>query len=614
MKRPASEWWQDTSLALSDEESAFSVGSATPQRHSAQSSSTRRASCTPAQSSESSSFMGLISPALSQTPSEETGAGLAPVRRRLWGKRPDEPIVELPALPAFPDSEPFAREDNSEPFARQDNSEPYAREDNSLDVVLDEHAADADAIIWRRFKQRYRRWVQAKIDAVHEEDERGKNSVRFQYDLKRMTLEQRLDAAKALFTERPVSVSFQRQVLELIDKQVYAKSSRSRFVDSKTALFTFNGPWGVVTDITVPEAVKTPSAFNTAVDEVCEELRQHERVLMLWSEFKKKAEGWKDAFFLSSVAFCMELCTQTLESEGIIRVHFHAFFRSNSRIRIERGYHVAFKGSEPFKSDNVMGGSRSSRGPGTNAGMYYLQAPKIGSIFTSGTVLPFKDYLVSGEWIMNLVQAGKLNFDTAREEIVRTAKNLPRILASLDRWHREMQQASLKEHIRSVQLELDARRKPFKSIDVVNDWVRSHDTNLMRYKFLVLCGGSGLGKTQFAKGLVGAGRTLELNMASAPEPDMREYDHTAHDLVLFDECGPEQVLKQKKLFQCPPVEVGLAASATSCHAYKVWVHKKLFVVATNVWQYEMSRLNCDDAAWLAANSVLYEVLEPLWDK
>ena len=531
---------------------------------------------------------------------------LAPVRRRLWNKtavpllaiedkRPDQAIVELPSM-----EEPFAPVDE-EPFA------PDGVDDDAAD-------AEADAIIWKRFMQRYRRWVQAKMDAVDENDVHTKNRVRFHHNLKRMTLEQRLETVMAFFSERPAEGAFQRQVLDLMDKQLAGKSKKGDFIDSKTALLTFNGPWGVVGDVTVPESVKSPLTLNTAVDELCGALRQHEGVLQLWAAFKKRVEGWKDAFFLSSVAFCMELCTHTLESEGIIRVHFHAFFRNNSRIRIHRGRDVAFRGCEPFKSDKVMGGTRSIRGPGTNAGMYYLQAPKIGAIFTSGTVLPFKDYLVSGEWIMNLVQAGKMNFHTAREEMVRTAKNLPRLLQSLDRWHQEMQRASLQDHMRVIQMELDASRMPFKSIEVVNEWIRSHETVEMRYKFLVLCGGSGLGKTQFAKGLVPAGRTLELNMASAPEPDMREYDHSLHDLVLFDECSPQQVLRQKKLFQCPPVEIGLAASATSCHAYKVWVHKKLFVVATNVWLYELSRLTCDDASWLAANSVLYEVLEPLWDK
>ena len=611
MKRPASAWCPDTSSALSDEESAFTVGSV---RHSSQSGWTWSASLSSgAQSSAPSSFMESISPVLSQTPMEETDAELAGVRRRLWtkrappllaieDKRADEAIVELPALPDGFDSEPFAREDmGSEPIAREDmDSESIARE---------------KAIVWKRFLQRYRRWVMAKCDEVNEDDEERKKTIRFQWDLKRMTLEQRQNAAKEFFSERLCDETFQRQVLDAMERQVANRSTSTKFIDVKTALLTFNGPWGVVGGVTVPEITKNPFTSNLVVEGVCEQLREHEVVLELWAEFKKTVECWKDAFFLNSVAFCMELCKCTLESEGIIRVHFHAFLRcNNSKIRIEKACQLAFKGSEPFKSDNLMGNVRSARQAGTNAGMYYLQAPKIGSIFTSGTIMPFKDYLVSGEWIMNLVQAGKLNFHTARDEIVRSAKNLPRLLASLDRWHQEMQRASLQEHMRSIQQELDAGKKPFKSIEVVNEWIRSHETNLMRYKFLVLCGGSGLGKTQFAKSLVPAERSLELNMASAPEPDLREYDPTLHDLVLFDECTPQQVLRQKKLFQCPPVEVGLAASATSCHAYKVWVHKKMFVVATNVWQYELSRLSCDDASWLVANSVLCEVLEPLWDK
>ena len=221
MKRPASATCQDTSLGLSDEESAFTVGSVTPQRSSAQSSSWRAFGAHSSASSSVVCFTELISPALSQAPVEETVVGLAPVRRRLWGKRavpllaiedkrPDEAIVELPSLPDGLDEEPFAPED-AEPFAPDG---------------LDEDAAEADAIIRRRFVQRYRRWVQAKMDALDEDDVRGKNRVRFQHDLKRMTLEQRLDAAKAFFSERPAEEAFQRQVLELMEKRVAIKSTK----------------------------------------------------------------------------------------------------------------------------------------------------------------------------------------------------------------------------------------------------------------------------------------------------------------------------------------------------------------------------------------------------
>ena len=114
--------------------------------------------------------------------------------------------------------------------------------------------------------------------------------------------------------------------------------------------------------------------------------------------------------------------------------------------------------------------------------------------------------------------------------------------------------------------------------------------------------------------MVPAGASLELNCAAAPEPDLREYDAQRHELILCDECPPAVVLRQKKLFQAPPVEVGLAASTTSCHAYKVWVHAKLFVVASNVWHYDLSRCKHEDAEWLVSNSVVVHVAEPLWQE
>ena len=50
----------------------------------------------------------------------------------------------------------------------------------------------------------------------------------------------------------------------------------------------------------------------------------------------------------------------------------------------------------------------------------------------SGNVLPYHDYLVSGEWVMNLMQQGKMDFGPARTELVKVGKNLPRLLQCLD--------------------------------------------------------------------------------------------------------------------------------------------------------------------------------------
>ena len=80
----------------------------------------------------------------------------------------------------------------------------------------------------------------------------------------------------------------------------------------------------------------------------------------------------------------------------------------------------------------------------------------------------------------------------------------------------------------------------------------------------------------------------------------------------MDEITPEKVLAQKKLFQAGPSEVGLAASATSCHAYKVWVWRRRFVCCSNIWRQRLAQLCAEDREWINANSVLVVVSEPLW--
>ena len=121
-----------------------------------------------------------------------------------------------------------------------------------------------------------------------------------------------------------------------------------------------------------------------------------------------------------------------------------------------------------------------------------------------------------------------------------------------------------------------------------------------------------LGKTQYALSLAPAGRAMELNCASGKDPDLRGYDATKIDLILFDEMPAAAVLAQKKLMQCPPALVCLGNSATNAFTYHVWVHQKLFVISTNTWARDLARLAPADRNWLIVNSCLVEVEQPLW--
>ena len=69
-----------------------------------------------------------------------------------------------------------------------------------------------------------------------------------------------------------------------------------------------------------------------------------------------------------------------------------------------------------------------------------------------------------------MLSAGKIAFDDARWELVRTAKNLPRALESLERYRIELAALDLRGHMAAREQELKGARRPFRQIPAVVEW------------------------------------------------------------------------------------------------------------------------------------------------
>ena len=160
---------------------------------------------------------------------------------------------------------------------------------------------------------------------------------------------------------------------------------------------------------------------------------------------------------------------------------------------------------------------------------------------------------------------------------------------------------------------LRSLQRPFRKLQIVEDWKQQYRVHSGRYKFLVLTGPSCMGKTQFALSLSPIGASLHLNMAVAPEPDLREFKYLHHDLILFDEAGPEQVVRQRLVFQAGNSWVQLGCSPTNQASYKVWMYRKKLVVSGNDWWGRLQSLHDSDQSWLQANSVVVDVDSPLFE-
>ena len=341
-------------------------------------------------------------------------------------------------------------------------------------------------------------------------------------------------------------------------------------VQKKSLMLTYNGDFGffqsslgeVPARKEADEAIRASSGLamdlvhgNTHVlqclVEVTKAIRDSPRFQVLRAQVEEHLNFLTEAWSIDHWAWSLELCPQTFLETGDIRLHLHMFiFRENGRIRTRnlRSWH--FQNNIPHISNlnNVRAKAQSAW-----AGLFYIAATgKIGCVASAATAVAHKDFVVQPQWALNMMGIGKMAVAAAREHMVLQARDLPRLLASMDQYVREKRNMALQKHQTTVLQKLQATVRPFLTIPAVNSWVADHQVLRWRYKFLVLVGSSMLGKTRFALSLAPVGRSLELNCVTGNEPDLREYDATQVDLILLDEMPAWGTIRQKKLMQCPP--------------------------------------------------------------
>lgn len=297
-------------------------------------------------------------------------------------------------------------------------------------------------------------------------------------------------------------------------------------------------------------------------------------------------------------------------SSGTIRVHAHAVFDFTRKVKLNLG-RFSFREGLPHVTEG-MGPIAFARGRNRTAALYYLQAPKVSCIFQGGSHVPFEDYGVQPHNIFMLAQSNKMLFQDARRELAKIPLGIARNIEHLERWHRERCAEKQREYQEWHQRQLQHERRPWRRLPLVEVWLLQYRQSLSRYRFLVLDGPSRMGKTQYARALCREGGVLELNMAGGAQADLREFDPLQHELLLFDECTPQQVLQNKKLFQAGPAMVQMGTSTTNMYAFAVYVAGMKFVVSSNVWAQELRRLTVADAEWIMQNSYLVHVEQPLW--
>ena len=289
-------------------------------------------------------------------------------------------------------------------------------------------------------------------------------------------------------------------------------------------LLAYNGSWGVANaDSQRLQHLEGPEPVLVASVQACSFYQQ------LWSDFVSLIRSVARALGWAQVSCTMEL---SLKREKVANlVHFHvAVSLPEKRLRFGRVEAWLFRGSLPHV--------RGSRGRGRHlqkaldASHYYVQAPRLGTVYTWTNHAKFKDFTVDSQSIMSLWRLYKLTPDRAKSELLQArVKGLRQCIAEIEFVEEEVKKQEAVSLMYTLEASLHHLQRPPRFIQAVAEWMQLFTQEFgfrTGFPFLVLHGPSQFGKTQYAKLLYGADKTLILSRQGISQPNCKDFDRTRH--------------------------------------------------------------------------------------
>lgn len=389
------------------------------------------------------------------------------------------------------------------------------------------------------------------------------------------------------------------------------QESKKRFVHAAHVLFTWNGDFGLIDSTYMQGLLKKPTLLlgvlkkRPDVKDICHDL--HELAVNLLGHYH-----------LAHASCSLELCTQTLEDERLIRLHAHMMLQHQygQTISCKTSAPFLFRGCIPNKSIASLG-----HAIGTNSchkasvGHYYLLMPKIGKVWCWGSLAPFKDFRVNPDHVMAFVQSGKMTIEDAMSELLKTYKDAEKHIGTLEFCKRKLAMVATEQRISDRVKQLARTRFPRRRIPIVDDVFLPHMAQVLdRHRFLVLDGPSQVGKTTFCKLLSQhPDGYVEIDCSGLTvAPNLHVLTHHT-DVICFDECPPSYVAKYRKLFQGPEKAVNLGDTQSSRFSYSADLWGIKMVVCSNNWMGKLEAMEDVTAReWIVRNSFYHYCDQPLW--
>jgi len=456
------------------------------------------------------------------------------------------------------------------------------------------------------------------------------------------------DAAEATaMVERALFKTIAADTSKTLEDRGYALSQLARLEDGgdlgpldqsttptvrgvPSVLLTYNGPDGLVdinslelrrpgsagdaSPLSVPEKFALLRAMRT--EDLCLLLQKNATVQKFFLALESTAVNTINRLHTPHWAVAVELCTSTLASSDVLRIHGHMWLALKNQI-LQLNDVAIFDGQcVPWANWSALkffSGCSTRSANSAMAGAFYCTLCKIGTILQKSTCEPWVDFSVRDVWITSMFTANKITYETARESYVRSVHHVVANVAQLDYCEKQRRARELRLRVLRIEEELRLTMKPWKKVPAVDEWAQQYEKSLPRYCFLVLDGDSRFGKTKYALSLVPLGRMFYSDCTSGV-PDLRDFDSGTYSGLLLDELSPRHAISLKKPLQASNELATMGVSPTMMSAYTIHTWKVRIVVCTNLWKTGLRKMKKVDRRWLEANSIYVPVGEPLWQE
>lgn len=284
-----------------------------------------------------------------------------------------------------------------------------------------------------------------------------------------------------------------------------------------------------------------------------------------------------------------------LEKES--RLHAHTFIEivGDNRLDCDLQFLTTSK-------SGPVGKFIANRGKNIDCGHYYCQC----EFKKSYIAMVFDKRVLAKEiWILNWWREGKIERvrEALADQNLLTPQNIQRIEVNKNEDEKKKIEKLIAERSERIQLKI----KLFCPVDLVVQWQKQYEEELMRYDFLVLEGPSKCRKSYLAMSL------WKNYFRHKDKIDWAGYNWLHHDCIIFDDINEpihiwQYVKKNKVMFQASET-VAVNTSATNCYKVDICVVGKPIIICTNDGILD-KYCSAEFQEWLKINSVWIKVVKP----